>query len=40
MEMKIIDRTPIASGGWISLQKVSYLGHDSKIWPLRFFRAK
>ena len=30
MKMKILDRTTIASGGWISLQKVSYLGHDGK----------
>ena len=29
--MKIIDRTTIASGGWISLQKIRYLGHDGKI---------
>ena len=29
--MKILDRTTIASGGWISLQKVRYLGHDGKI---------
>ena len=30
MEMKILDRETIASGGWISLQKVTYLGHDGK----------
>ena len=29
--MKILDRTTIASGGWISLQEVRYLGHDGKI---------
>ena len=29
--MKILDRTTIASGGWISLQKIRYLGHDGKI---------
>ena len=29
--MKIIDRTTIASGGWISLQKIKYQGHDGKI---------
>ena len=29
--MKIIDRTTIASGGWIALQKIRYLGHDGKI---------
>ena len=29
--MKVIDRTTIASGGWISLQKIRYLGHDGKI---------
>lgn len=28
--MKIIDRETIASGGWISLQKIRYLGHDGK----------
>ncbi len=31
MKMKIIDSTTIASGGWISLQKISYLGHDGKV---------
>ena len=30
MEMKILNRETIASGGWISLQKVTYLGHDGK----------
>ena len=30
MEMKILDRETIASGGWISLQKITYLGHDGK----------
>ncbi len=30
MEMKILERETIASGGWISLQKVTYLGHDGK----------
>ena len=29
--MKILDRTTIASGDWISLQEVRYLGHDGKI---------
>ena len=29
--MKILDRTTIAAGGWISLQKIKYLGHDGKI---------
>ena len=29
--MKILDRTAIASGGWISLQKIRYLGHDGKV---------
>lgn len=29
--MKILDRTTIASGGWISLQKIRYLGHDGKV---------
>ena len=28
--MKILNRETIASGGWISLQKVTYLGHDGK----------
>ena len=28
--MKILDRTTIASGDWISLQKLTYLGHDGK----------
>ena len=28
--MKILDRETIASGSWISLQKVTYLGHDGK----------
>ena len=28
--MKILNRETIASGGWISLQKISYLGHDGK----------
>ena len=31
MEMKILDRETIASGGWISLQKIRYLGHDGKV---------
>ncbi|MBQ7731193.1 MAG: NUDIX hydrolase, partial [Lentisphaeria bacterium] len=30
MEMKILNRETIASGGWISLQKITYLGHDGK----------
>ena len=30
MDMKILDRETIASGGWISLQKVTYLGHDGQ----------
>ena len=30
MDMKILDRETIASGGWISLQKITYLGHDGK----------
>ena len=29
--MKILDRTTIAAGGWISLQKIRYLGHDGKV---------
>ena len=29
--MKILDRSTIASGGWISLQKIRYLGHDGKV---------
>ena len=29
--MKILDRTTIASGGWISLQKITYQGHDGKV---------
>ena len=29
--MKILDRATIASGGWISLQKITYEGHDGKI---------
>ena len=29
--MKVLDRTTIASGGWISLQKITYEGHDGKI---------
>ena len=31
MEMKILNRETIASGGWISLQKIKYLGHDGKV---------
>ena len=31
MEMKILNRETIASGGWISLQKITYLGHDGKV---------
>ena len=30
MKMKILERTTIAAGGWISLQKIRYLGHDGK----------
>ena len=29
--MKVLDRSTIASGGWISLQKITYEGHDGKI---------
>ena len=29
--MKILDRATIAAGGWISLQKITYLGHDGKV---------
>ena len=29
--MKILNRETIASGGWISLQKITYEGHDGKI---------
>ena len=29
--MKILERSTIASGGWISLQKIRYLGHDGKV---------